>query len=132
MLQFEMHGFMYGALMWLGNGDMVLRAPEKISATVRPEGLAPQPKNMGSLMAHAPSAQRVLGENRVRRVEGKMVPVVDFGAAAIDARYFKLVTQTHQGLEWRAINAWSPVFAVRKGAVMAIVMPILPPCAGNA
>lgn len=136
----------FGGYLWLlGNRSFAMRATEEMRAQTPQEVLIPCPEQLGPALAEVTKA-RPMGCSAILRMdvttpEGPMravrlgeVTMAGEHVVPIDmqAVYFHAVRGAHGEVEWRASNGWSPIYALKGGAVVAMVLPLTPRAIGAA
>lgn len=136
----------FGGFMWLlGETSFVLRATDEMRGMTAREAIIPCPEQLGPALAEVSKAKVVTGsvilrmdvatpDGPMRAVRFGEVSIVGESVVPVDmqALYYHAVRATHGDVGWRASNGWSPIYALKGGAVVAMVMPLTPKALGAA
>lgn len=106
-----------------------MRAPANLP--LHPRAVRLSPKDFESDLLNAGAAVRITGGEGERRLNGTTIAVYDFSSVVVRRAYFVAVLAVHEDVEWRGIDAWSPVFAFKGEVVVAVVQPLMPKAIGG-
>lgn len=136
MISFQMTPFRFGDAVWLHHNGFLTLKP--LHAEQPPERLfRPAPTGFGDRLMAVQSAAPCEGEagGMKHPLNGgsDLLRVVRFGPAIVEERFAGAVEALHgPNVQWMSSTWWGDVFALKDGAVVAIVESLPPKGIGRA